>query len=211
MARSGEATHARILRVAYRLFYRRGYGRVSMDAVAEAAGVTKRTIYQHFESKDALLGALLAQRKDDALDLVREWGMAAGTEAELIEAIFGGLESWAARPRWLGSGYTRLAMELADLPGHPARRIAHRHKRAVEDWLGDRLRTFATADPELRARELMLLMEGALCLTLIHGDRSYAKAAALAARRLSGHYPAGCRAGELAESLKGIGLHSGAG
>jgi AcrR family transcriptional regulator len=186
MGRSGEATHARILKVAYRLFYRRGYGRVSMDAVAEAAGVTKRTVYQHFESKDALLGALLAEREDDALDLVRQWETGANTEAALIEAIFGGLDRWAARPRWLGSGYTRLAMELADLSGHPARKIARQHKRRVEDFLTDRVRALGNPTPEARARELMLLMEGALCLILIHGDRSYAAAANRAARRLAG-------------------------
>lgn len=180
MGRSGEATRARILRVAYRLFYRRGYGRVSMDAVAEAAGVTKRTVYQHFDSKDALLGALLTQGEADARELVREWGIVARSEAELIEAIFGGL----------GAGYTRLAMELADLPGHPARRIAHQHKSAVEAWLAEQLRSFATPAPEHRARELMLLMEGALCLTLIHGEHHYAEAAASAARRLMAPEPA---------------------
>ena len=176
MGRSGEATRARILTVAYRLFYRRGYGRVSMDAVAEAAGVTKRTVYQHFDSKDALL----TQGEADARELVREWGIVARSEAELIEAVFSGLASWAARPRWLGAGYTRLAMELADLPGHPARRIAHQHKSAVEAWLAEQLRSFATPAPEHRARELMLLMEGALCLTLIHGEHHYAEAAASA-------------------------------
>ncbi len=185
MGRSGEVTHARILEVAYRLFYRQGFGRVSMDAVAEGSGVTKRTVYQHFESKDALLGELLARHEGEALALIREWGDSAVSETELIEAIFGGLERWAARPRWLGSGYTRLAMELADLPGHPARTVARTHKRTVEDWLAERLRDLGTPEPEMRARELMLLMEGANCLMLIHGDRSYAKAAALAARWLA--------------------------
>jgi AcrR family transcriptional regulator len=185
MGRSGEVTHARILAAAYRLFYRRGFGRVSMDAVAEGAGVTKRTVYQHFDSKDALVGALLAEQESEALALVREWGTAATSEAELIGGMFGGLDRWAARPRWLGSGYTRVALELADLPGHPARVVARRHKRAVEDWLTDRLRAFACPWPEARARELMLLMEGALTLMLIHGDRGYAIAAWRAAKRLA--------------------------
>ena len=184
MGRSGEVTHARILAVAYRLFYRRGYGRVSMDAVAEAAGVTKRTVYQHFESKDALVGALLAGQENDALALIGDWGNGARTESELIDEIFVGLDRWAARPRWLGSGYTRLAMELADLPGHPARVVARRHKRAVEDWLVSRLRAFDCPRPEARGRELMLLMEGALTLMVIHGDRGYVAAARRAAEHL---------------------------
>jgi AcrR family transcriptional regulator len=185
MRRSGQATHARILAVAYRLFYRRGYGRVSIDAVAEAAGVTKRTVYQHFESKDALVGALLDAQEAEALALIRGWATEAGTESDLIADIFGGLDRWAARPRWLGSGYTRLAMELADLPGHPARVVARRHKRAVEAWLAARLKSLGSPAPEARARELMLLIEGAVVLILIHGDRGYGAVARRAAERLS--------------------------
>ena len=185
MGRSGETTHARILAEAYRLFYRRGYMRVSIDAVAEAAGVTKRTVYQHFESKDALVGALLSAQEADALALISDWGSEAASEAELVANIFGGLNRWASRPHWLGSGYTRLAMELADLPGHPARRIARRHKRAVEDWLTTRLTALDCPTPAERSRELMLLIEGALSLTLIHGDRDYATAAQRAAERLA--------------------------
>jgi AcrR family transcriptional regulator len=185
MGRSGQETHARILAVAYGLFYRRGYGRVSMDAVAEAAGVTKRTVYQHFESKDALVGALLDRQQEEALRLVQGWGVAAGTESELIAGIFGGLARWAERPRWLGSGYTRLAMELADLPGHPARVIARRHKRAVEESLAARLEALGCTQPAARARELVLLIEGAQALMLMHGDLGYAWAALRAAERLA--------------------------
>jgi hypothetical protein len=41
------------------------------------------------------------------------------------------LSGWASStPRWSGSGFTRLVVELADLPGHPARAIARRSARA---------------------------------------------------------------------------------
>jgi AcrR family transcriptional regulator len=186
MGRSGEATQARILAAAYRQFYRLGYARVTMDSVAEAAGVTKRTVYQHVESKDALLAAVLERQQMLALALVRRWGAdRAANERELVEAVFSGLERWAATPRWLGSGYTRLAIELADRPGHPARAIARRHKRSVEAWLEGEFERLGAAAPGVRAREVMLLIEGAICLTLIHGDTAYARAAAGAALRLA--------------------------
>lgn len=187
MQTSGPATRARILASAYDRFYREGFGRTTMDAIAEASGVTKRTLYQHFDSKDALLGAVLAQQNDRALALVRRWaGEAAATPEDLVATIFEGLGRWAARPRWLGSGYTRLAMELADLPGHPARRMAAGHKRAVEDWLGAEFARLAVPEPALRARDVMLLMEGCTSLILIHGDPGYAVQAGQAACVLVG-------------------------
>src|SRR6478735_6010086 len=59
MPRSGERTHQCILDAAYGLFRRKGFTRVSMDDIAASAAVTKRTLYHHFESKDALVGAVL--------------------------------------------------------------------------------------------------------------------------------------------------------
>jgi len=53
--RSGQATRQRILDAAYEFFRRSGFTRVSMDEIAAATVVTKRTLYYHFESKDALL------------------------------------------------------------------------------------------------------------------------------------------------------------
>lgn len=50
---------AQILEAASDLFLRDGFGAVSMDAVAREAGVSKATLYAHFESKDRLFSALV--------------------------------------------------------------------------------------------------------------------------------------------------------
>jgi hypothetical protein len=102
----------------------------------------------------------------------------------LIDSFFTELSDWAAKPRWSGGGFTRVVVELADLRGHPARAIARQHKAAVEKWLADALAAADVLSPRERAREVMLLMEGAMALMLIHGDRSYAQAAARAAKAL---------------------------
>ena len=59
METDGHDTKGRILRAAYELFYRQGFTRVSVDAIAERAGVTKRTIYYHFASKDDVIAAVM--------------------------------------------------------------------------------------------------------------------------------------------------------
>lgn len=49
-----EAKHEAILKAASRLFLKHGYTDTSMDAIADAARVTKQTVYSHYKSKDAL-------------------------------------------------------------------------------------------------------------------------------------------------------------
>jgi AcrR family transcriptional regulator len=178
-------TARRILDAAYGLFYGKGYARVGVDEVAAAAGVTKRTLYYHFESKDALLGAVMDLQHGLALERIRGWGARLPADAGgFVDGLFAGLGAWAARPRWAGAGFTRLAMELADLPGHPARAVAARHKGAVEDWIAGELAARGVPEAEARAREVMALLEGAQALMLVRGDRSYAADAGRAARRL---------------------------
>ena len=183
MKRSKAQTRQRILEAAYGLFWRQGFLRVSMDEIAARAAITKRSLYQHFRSKDDLVAATLAHSSELAIERLRGFDRPTNP-AELIDSFFNQLAHWAAKPRWSGAGFTRVAVELADLRGHPARAIARRHKAAVEAWLADALTTAGVRSPRDRACEIMLLMEGAMALMLIHNDRSYAHAAARAAKAL---------------------------
>ncbi len=183
MPRSRDHTRQRILDAAYGLFWRQGFLRVSMDEIAARAGITKRALYQHFRSKDDLIAAALAHSSELAIRRLQQFKRPARA-GELIDTFFAELAEWAAKPRYSGGGFTRVAVELADLRGHPARAIARRHKAAVEAWLSDGLAAGKVTSSRERAREIMLLMEGAMLLMLIHGDRSYAGAAARAANAL---------------------------
>ena len=73
MPRDSRQTRERILEAANRLFYGEGIRSVSVDAVAEKAGVTKRTLYYHFRSKDELVAAYLASRDQPSLARLVEW------------------------------------------------------------------------------------------------------------------------------------------
>ena len=187
MARSSANTIDKILTEAYALFYKEGFARVSVDAIARKAGVTKRTLYNHFESKDALVEAVLLRQHALAFEQIKEWGNSSEEDPSgYLGSLFERLQEWASEPRWFGSGFTRLTMELADLPGHPARRAAHQHKLAVETWLETELDRRGAADPTMLARQTVLLIEGCFSTILIHGDASYAVAAADAAKHLAG-------------------------
>jgi len=178
MPRKPEPTREKILTAANRLFYAEGIGRVSVDAVAEKAGVTKRTLYYHFRSKDDLIAAYLQSRDQPNLDQFAKWfDTAEGGAADKVQAMFNGLAEAACSPRWKGCGFLRTTAELANKPGHPAVKVGAAHKKKFEAWLADRLAEADCADPPLRARQIALLMEGAFSTMLIHRDLEYIRVA----------------------------------
>jgi AcrR family transcriptional regulator len=176
----------RIIDGAYESFWRAGFTRTNVDTIADRAGVTKRTLYSYFRSKDDLLAAVLLRYGELAWQRLKRIGERMPSDREgMIHSFFEQLAGWATTaPRWSGSGFTRLVVELADLPGHPARALARRHKTATEAWLARRLTRARIARPRKGARELMLLMEGAMVLMIVHGDRHYIEAAEQAAMKL---------------------------
>lgn len=181
----GERTKRRIIESAYALFYKQGFSRSSVDDIACRAGVTKRTLYAHFRSKDELLTAALDLHDELAMARIRIWSdrLTGGVDS-VIDKVFSEFGAWASKPRWAGSGMTRLAMELADRPGHPGHVVARRHKSAVESWFAGEFARRHVKRPRERARELVLMLEGVNALMLVHRDPDYAKAAAKAVKRL---------------------------
>lgn len=186
MADTNKPTRARIIEAASKLFYGEGIRAVSVDAVAEKAGVTKRTLYYHFESKDELVAAYLEARDQPNLKLMAGWfEKAEGGLPQKIEAIFQNLARSARHPRWKGCGFLRTAAELANLPGHPAIRIGARHKAGFERWLAGACAGHGVAAPDELARQVVLLMDGAFSVMLVHRDPAYVEAAGRAAAALA--------------------------
>jgi AcrR family transcriptional regulator len=182
MARNSAETRRRLVAAADELFYRQGIRAVGVDAVAEAAGVTKRTLYYHFASKDDLIAAYLADR--DLPTLGRYQSLIpdpAEPAARQIHRIFEQLGKNAKDPRWKGCSFLRAAAEFANLPGHPARVVAARHKKRFEAWFRVILATDGSADDDCLARQLMILFDGAVAQILVHRDPSYAESAGAAA------------------------------
>ena len=185
MALEKASTTARILEAAYTLFYRQGFNRTDMADVAAAAGVSKRTLYVHFESKDRLLGQALAAYEPLAEAHISAWAEALETDLPAgITRLFQDLAGWSRSPGWVGSGYTRLALELADLPGHPAREIARRHKARVAARIADALARRGAHDPATLAAQIQLLIEGASAMAVLHGTDACFRHAGAAARLL---------------------------
>lgn len=181
-------TRQKIIDAAYDIFYRHGFKRAGMDEIAGTAGITKRTLYTHFESKDKLLEEVLQQQHALGISRIASWAdRHSHNLSDAMETLFADLARWSAKPKWTGSGFTRLAVELADMPGHPARRLARVHKKAIEECLSGVLARFGRADAQARARDLMILIEGTTVLLLLHGETSYASQATKVAKALLGN------------------------
>jgi len=181
------STRERIIAAAIKLFYSEGIRSVSVDAVAEKASVTKRTLYYHFQSKDDLVAAYLEARDQPNLDTFRRWfSEAAGDLPAKVQAIFRNLAHAARQPKWKGCGFLRTSAELANMPGHPAMRIGAAHKKKFEDWLRMTFEAAGIADPAPLARQVVLLLDGSFAVVLLHRDPSYMETAGEAAAILVG-------------------------
>ena len=178
MRRNSADTRRRIIKAADELFYGEGIRAVSVDQIAAKAGVTKRTLYYHFRSKDDLIAAYLDARDEPTLLRFMEWfDQTEGTLAEQIAGMFHKVAGAASNAKWKGCGFLRAAVELAGAPGHPALQVGSRHKKRCEAWLESRIAAEGLSDPPRRARQLMVILDGTIAEILMHRDPSYAEVA----------------------------------
>lgn len=178
----------RILDAANQLFYGEGIRAVSVDAIAAKAGLTKKTVYYHYKSKDELIAAYLTSRDQPNLTLFKKWfDEADGALADKVEAIFLNLAQAAQHPKWKGCGFLRTAAELANMPGHPAMKVGAAHKKKFEAWLSRVFADHSLSEPEQLARHVILLLDGAFSTVLVHRDPRYIEAAGQVSRSLVIH------------------------
>ncbi|MFD5000863.1 TetR/AcrR family transcriptional regulator [Streptomyces buecherae] len=162
----------RVLDAAAELFYERGINAVGVDLIAQRAQVTKKTLYDRFGSKEALVAAYLRERDERW----RRWlparldeaARAAGPDPEAVAiarvlATFDALEVWTRRENPRGCGFVNAAAELPDLT-HPGRVVIAEQKRWFRDYLRELCRATPASDPDDLADELALLHEGAMVL-----------------------------------------------
>jgi AcrR family transcriptional regulator len=166
----------RILDTTDRLFYRQGIRIIGVDTIAAEIGISKRTLYNYFPSKDDLIVAFLSRR-------LRPIEASDGPPAEQILADFDRLERAMRKEGYRGGPFMNAVAELAD-PTHAAHKIAVAHKEKRRTLFRNLLKELHVADPDTLATQLMILGEGAVAQAMVHGDPKMARAAREAARVL---------------------------
>ncbi len=166
----------RILAAADKLFYRRGIRAIGVDTVAAEAGVSKRTLYNHYPSKDALITAYLTSR----FSLLPPSDKPA---REQLLSAYDRVERMLADGSFRGCPYVNAVTELGD-PRHPAAAIAAQFKEQRRLWYRGLLERLGARDADGLATQLQILFEGALSLALVRGDPAVARSARKAAEVL---------------------------
>ncbi|MFE3516354.1 TetR/AcrR family transcriptional regulator [Streptomyces sp. NPDC059166] len=150
----------RIVAAAEELFHARGITAVGVDLIAEHSGVTKRTLYNQFGSKDHLVAVYLAERDRRWRSHVRAAADAAGTPAEAVTAPFEALRTWCATSS-RGCAFINALAELPD-PSHPGHRIAVHQKLWLLNLFEELAAAAGCAHPATLATQLLTLHEGAV-------------------------------------------------
>ncbi|MFD1858400.1 TetR/AcrR family transcriptional regulator [Aeromicrobium camelliae] len=176
-----------VLTAASELFYAQGIHAVGVDAIAERAGVTKKTLYDRFGSKDRLVVEYLRDRDAQWRTFLDPRIEAAGpVPAQRLAAIFDASAEWAAERGTKGCGMVNAHAEISD-PDHPAYRVIVGQKQ----WMLRLFRELAEAagagdQTESLAEEILLLHEGALVAAGIGVlPDAFARARDLAVSRLA--------------------------
>ncbi|NGO09202.1 TetR/AcrR family transcriptional regulator [Streptomyces sp. HC44] len=159
----------RLLDAAATLAYREGVS-IGVEALCRAAGVSKRSMYQLFESKDELLAASLERQADSYAVRFLPAAGDGRSPRERILHVFEQVESQAGGPEFRGCPYLAVQIELKD-QGHPASRVAHRVKESLTAFFRAEAEQGEASDPDLLARQLSLVFDGASARAGIGADK----------------------------------------
>jgi AcrR family transcriptional regulator len=171
-----ETMQQRILDTAGRLFYGQGIRAVGVDTIAAEIGISKRTLYNYYPSKDELILAYLSRY------LIQP----KSSDRPLMDQVlhyFDWLEGWFASDTFRGCPFVNAVAELSDAD-HPGTKMAVAYKEQRRLWLRDALARLNVPDPEALSTQVAILVEGAIIAALIRGDPRMARVAKEAARVL---------------------------
>jgi len=158
----GRGARQRILSTASDLFYREGINATGVERLASKASVSKRTLYQHFPSKTAVVEEYLRCMQQSVDDPIRPGpGAANRTARERILALFA-TPSPGVQMR--GCPFHNAAVEAADVMPE-IHDIVQEHKRNCINGLIKLARQAGAAKPTLLANQLAVLYEGAAALS----------------------------------------------
>lgn len=168
-------TKTRILETAAQIFYQHGYRATGVDRIAKAAGITKATLYHHFENKDKLIEDTLRHFSDYGRgEYVKLWGTKGLTAERKLTAMFDSMEEYFKSPSCYGCPFINAAAEYTD-HNHPVRRICKDHYEFVLTNLEQFARDAGLSRPQLLAEQIVTLINGAYTAWFASGIKDAAK------------------------------------
>jgi AcrR family transcriptional regulator len=146
---------ARILGAAAELAARRGFHSVGMAEIGAQAGIVGSGIYRHFDSKSAVLVAVLDQGMDRLADRAAEIVSTAPDDRSALSGLVRDHIAVAITERDMLATYHR---EVHNLPEDDRRRLRRRQRHYLEDWV----HVLAPLRPDLSDPELRVAVQAAI-------------------------------------------------
>ena len=152
-----------LLETAERLFYDEGFHATGIDRVIEKAGVARMTLYKHFPSKDALIGAVMARREQAYWQALN--GAVAAAEGVGRSGLRAAIRAHGDWLRALGTNGCFFLKALGEYNAH-APSIAKAVSRHKQDLIAffDHLLTRERVADRAPAEQIVLILEGATAL-----------------------------------------------
>jgi AcrR family transcriptional regulator len=186
----------RLLDAAGELFYREGVN-VGVDALCKAAGVSKKSMYQLFRSKDELIAESLASRGPSYQTLLHPGPEDERSPRDRILAVFERQDEMAADGNFLGCPFVSTAIELKN-PEHPGSVVARHFKQQLTDFFQRELVRAGAEDPSTLAIQLTMIFDGASARAVVRAQTLGGIGVTTAAALLDA---AGIHSGELAAHI----------
>ncbi len=162
-------TRERLLDAAGALFYAEGIVAVGVDRVCQRAGVSKRSLYKLFPTKDELVAASLRRFGEQLLPAYLPAEDAVRPGRDRILAVFAWLDRISAESFYEGCPFVATAVELKD-GEHPAAVVAREFKQRLTDFFQLEAATAGARDPGLLAQQLTLTFDGCGARTVVTGQ-----------------------------------------
>lgn len=166
-------TREKILVTAEQLIYQNGIHATGMELLVKTSGVARKSIYHHFANKDEVAAAALNARDVRWMEWFRTECDKAETPQARILNMFTVLKSWFESEGYRGCAFINTAGEVGD-SADPVRQIARLHKQKILDYALELTGQLNITHASSLARQLLILIEGAITVSHVMGDNSAA-------------------------------------
>lgn len=183
MTRTRANKRDQIIDAAQRCFYERGITATGVDTIAAEAGVSKRTLYNHFGSKDDLVLAYIELRERRWRTILDERLAAVADPVDRIMVYFDAYFDLPDGEDFRGCAFINAAAEISDSDSQ-ALACLRASKERVRREIEALVREARIPDSEGVATALVLLLEGGIALYGVLHDRLGVETAKDAARKL---------------------------
>ena len=173
-----------LIQTALELFSITGYSAVGVNAIADKAGITKKTLYHHFKSKEELILAVLRYYDERFRNsFMRSVEAKAENPEDCLLVIFDILEEWFNSKNFSGCLFVGAMGEYPE-EGTSIRSVCQESKILTQRYIQSLAEKAELQDADELAEQFMLLIEGAITMAQVNNSHLSAVRAKKAAKVL---------------------------